>query len=159
MLSNDTATVNTDDNTQTTTETAPKKTATKRRTKLEIAAEKLPSMNEIVTESFNELSAKLESNDLDALAAHLAFESRRRRLEASLSNTVEVGKVVRVVSGPLDLVGKTGVVTESKRVRCYVEIDGDRVYLFHSDVELVDGETVTVNVPANDSNDVEAVAS
>lgn len=108
--------------------------------KIETAAAKLPALDTQAELILNEAKANLSAGQLVALAAHIELHNRIAATERAMTQKLEIGDRVRVVGGNARYLGMEGVVSEAKRIRCFVDIDGvDRpVYLFTSDVEILE---------------------
>jgi len=121
--------------------------------KVEKAAAKLPGLTPEADLVFNDIITNFGRAQVAALAAHLEFFNRKSATERALAQKLEVGSVVRIVSGDPRYVGKTGVVSRAQRIRCYVEVDGlDKpCYLFTSDVEVIQSASdIEVDAPIGD---------
>lgn len=102
--------------------------------KVEKAAANLPPMNEDTQLVFDE-AKKLNRTDIEILASHLSFESRKSATLQAAGSNLKVGQEVVVISGQARYIGRSGVVTKVQRIRCFVQLDGDKeIYLFTSDV-------------------------
>lgn len=111
-----------------------------RLTKLDKAAEKLVELDDVTTDVFNTVVNALNTAQTIALITHLQHSVRvKSTLAAAQTSSVEIGDTVEIVSGDPRWVGKTGKVTRSQRIRCYVEVEGSpkEIYLFKSDVKKV----------------------
>lgn len=115
--------------------------------KVEKAASKLPSMTNDVSTYFNELTANLSSQDINALAAHLVHFNRSKATERALSQQVKMGDKVKIVGGEAKYIGLEGVVSKAQRIRCYVTVEGFKkdIYLFTSDVEVTEALATAAN--------------
>jgi hypothetical protein len=83
--------------------------------------------------------AALTTADINTVLAHATAVVRRRSVLASTGAAVEVGQQVRIVSNQNSrYIGKVGTVTSTKRIRAYVDVDGEEVYCFISDLEVID---------------------
>jgi hypothetical protein len=120
--------------------------------KIASAAARLPALDENTQLILNEATANLSAAQLAALAAHIELHNRVQATERAVSQKVEIGDRVRIVSGNARYIGREGVVSEAKRIRCFVELEDvtNPVYLFTSDVEVLSAEEVeeTVEVEA-----------
>lgn len=105
--------------------------------KVDKAAEKLPSLSSSAQASFNDVTTNLSATDISALAAHLTHFNRVQATGRALTTKIEVGDTVRIVSGDARYLGATGTVAKAQRIRCYVTVEGASkdVYLYNSDVE------------------------
>jgi hypothetical protein len=103
------------------------------------AAEKLPTLGQAAMLLLNEAQANLPAPELQALAQHIQHINRVSATQRALSQTIEAGMTVRVISGDSRYIGQTGTVAKAQRIRCYVNVEGAKkpVYLFTSDVEPV----------------------
>jgi hypothetical protein len=124
--------------------------------KVATARNRLPKLDDGLTGTFDRLVGELTNVQLETLSSHLALTARERRTSAAISKTVKQGQVVRIVDGDAGYVGQVGTVVKANRIRCYVEVDGNPLYLFTSDVESVENDTVV----ADDSDiDVDAAVA
>lgn len=107
--------------------------------KVDKAAEKLPPLSDALQSLFGELVINNSRDSIAALAAHLTHYNRVKATERALTQKVTLGDTVRITGGDPRYVGKTGLVTKSQRIRCYVDLEGVKkpVYLFTSDVEVL----------------------
>lgn len=113
--------------------------------KIEKAAAALPVMSVIAQAFFGDITTNLSAEQVTSLALHLQHFNRVKATERALAQKIEAGQTVRLISGPNKYVGMTGTVAKAQRIRCFVEIPGFKkpVYLFTSDVELVEGAMAT----------------
>ena len=113
--------------------------------KIAKAAAALPSMSSSMTLTFNEVTTNFSAEQINALSLHLQHFNRVKATERALGQKLEAGATVRIISGPNKYVGMTGTVAKAQRIRCFVEIPGfsKQVYLFTSDVEMLEGEQAT----------------
>lgn len=107
--------------------------------KVEKAAEKLPTLDPKATLTFNEITANFSASMVSALAAHLVHFNRVQATSRALNQKLSAGDTVRIVSGDARYIGQTGTVSKAQRIRCYVEVEGAKkpIYLFTSDVEMI----------------------
>lgn len=107
--------------------------------KIETAASRLPALDETAQLILNEATASLSAAQLVALSAHIDLHNRIQATTRAVTQKLEIGDQVRVVSGNARYLGRIGTISEAKRIRCFVDIEGVErpVYLFTSDVELV----------------------
>jgi hypothetical protein len=107
--------------------------------KVNKAAERLPTLSETAQQIFTDASVNLSVADITALAAHLQHFNRTKATERALSQKVGEGDTVKVISGDPRFIGQTGTVTKAQRIRCYVQVDVAKkpIYLFTSDVEVI----------------------
>jgi hypothetical protein len=127
--------------------------------KIERMEAALPSQSKS-TQAATALIAQLNDADLAATIAHAMFMQKRRGVVAAaieVTTALEVGQTVMIMSGPAKHIGKTGTLTEVRRIRCFVEVEGSNtpVYLFTSDVKLTDQEEASSD---NDANSETVVA-
>lgn len=108
--------------------------------KIEKAAAALPKMSDATQLSFNEITSNLSAAQITALSLHLQHFNRVKATERALTQTLDVGQQVRIISGVQKYIGMTGTVDRAQRIRCFVTIPGvsKPVYLFTSDVELLE---------------------
>ena len=116
--------------------------------KVEKAAAKLPKLSAAAQQAVDELSANLSQDQVLAVAAHLQHVVRVRSTERALTQKLVVGTKVRIVGGSAKYVGSEGTVTEARRIRCYVTVEGvDKpIYLFSSDCEAIASSSSEVSV-------------
>ena len=117
--------------------------------KVQRAGEKLPQMSDELSVLLGSITVSHTRDEVNTLAQHMLHWCRVQATSAALGAKVEAGCTVKVVSGEYpELVGKTGTVVKSQRIRCYVFIEGANnrpvpgieetgVYFFLSDVEVV----------------------
>ena len=107
--------------------------------KVERAAAKLPALNDSAQLLFNEAVGNFSADQLTAIALHLQHHNRVAATQRAVATKLEVGMQVRITGGEPRFVGKTGTVSEVRRIRRYVEVPGvsKPVYVFTSDVEAV----------------------
>lgn len=125
--------------------------------KVEKAAAKLPSLGETAQHFMNDITANCSAADVAALAAHLQHFNRVSATSRALSQKLEVGMTVRIVSGDARYLGRVGVLDRVQRIRCFVTLEGVNkdVYLFTSDVEPCE---VEVEETDSETSDVESVS-
>ena len=119
----------------------------------EKSAAKLPALSEAANEVLS-LALGLSHEDLNAVMAHVNHKVRMKTLQDAVqlrsSAAITAGMTVRIMSGRH--AGKVAKVKEVKRIRCHVTLVGgaeDRViYLFTSEVEPVEAETVSAETEA-----------
>ena len=118
--------------------------------KVEKAASKLPALSDAARLMFNEITANATSTEVATLAAHLVHFNRAKATERALTQKLSVGDAVTIVSGDPRFIGMTGTVSKAQRIRCYVDVPGvsKPVYLFTSDVEVMETEQVAEAVSA-----------
>ena len=111
--------------------------------KIAKAASKLPSITDAAQRLFDEITTNLSAEQVTSLALHLQHFNRAKATERALDQRVEAGSNVRIVGGDPRFIGKLGTVDRAQRIRCYVNVPGYKrpVYLFTSDVELVEIQT------------------
>lgn len=105
--------------------------------KVEKAANRLPTLNTQAQTTFNEITANFSRDQVAALALHLQHFNRVKATERALGQAIEAGMSVTIIGGDSRFIGQTGTVVKAQRIRCYVEVPGAKkpVYLFTSDVE------------------------
>jgi flagellar biosynthesis GTPase FlhF len=127
-------------------------------TKVEKAASKLPSLGSSLSEDFASLTEKFTVGELNVLIAHLQVSNRAKQTLASNSVNFEVGQQVRITSSELDvsLIGKVGTVTEMRKIRVLLEVDGVNkpVYLFAADCEALNEQVCNAEVADEPSESV-----
>lgn len=123
--------------------------------KVEKAAAKLPSLGETAQHFMNDITANCSAADVAALAAHLQHFNRVSATSRALSQKLEVGMTVRIVSGDARYLGRVGVLDRVQRIRCFVTLEGVNkdVYLFTSDVEPCEVEETEP-----ETSDIESVS-
>lgn len=94
-------------------------------------------LSERASELFESYKA-LDNLDRSAFIANAREFERVEGVKASktIAAALTVGARVRITGGDAKLFGKEGVITEARRVRIFVQLDGTEksVYLFASDV-------------------------
>jgi hypothetical protein len=112
--------------------------------KVEKAAAKLPALGDVAQGFMNDITANCSAADVAALAAHLQHFNRVSATSRALSQKLEVGMTVRIVSGDARYLGRVGVLDRVQRIRCFVTLEGVNkdVYLFTSDVEPCEAEAI-----------------
>lgn len=125
--------------------------------KVEKAAAKLPVLGENAQHFMNDITANCSAADVAAIAAHLQHFNRVSATSRALSQKLEVGMTVKIVSGDARYLGRVGVLDRVQRIRCFVTLEGVNkdVYLFTSDVEPCE---VEVSETDSDTSDVESVS-
>ena len=113
--------------------------------KVERAASKLPTLNEQMQLTFNEVTTNYSAEQITALALHLQHFNRVKATERALGQKVELGMNVRIIGGDPKFIGMAGTVSLARRIRCFVEVPGVKkpVYLFTSDVEVLASAAAT----------------
>ena len=115
------------------------------------AFERLPQLTSRGQLTFNEVTASFGADEIAALAAHLAHFNRAKATERALKQSVKEGDRVRIVShNEPRWIGKTGVISEARRIRCFVDgVEGATkpVYCFTSEVEVITITTKTKSIP------------
>lgn len=108
--------------------------------KVERAASKLPALNDAATLLFNEAVVNFSAEQLAALALHIQHFNRVKATERAVNQRVETGSRVRIVGGDPKFIGREGVVSLARRIRCFVDVPGVNkpVYLFTSDVQVLE---------------------
>lgn len=106
--------------------------------KVDKAAEKLPSITAQANEVLQNAIINLTSVELATLALHIQHYNRVKATERAVETKLAVGHTVTVIGGDPRYIGKVGVATKVQRIRCYVEVDGlnKPLYLFTSDVKV-----------------------
>lgn len=125
--------------------------------KVEKAGERLSELSEPAQLLFNEATANLSSADLAQLAAHILYFNRVNATARALTQKLEEGQTVRIVSGDPRFIGKTGTLAKVQRIRCYVTVEGlnKPVYLFTSDVQLATAHSESEELDVEESEDEE----
>ena len=108
--------------------------------KVERAASKLPALSSEAQIKLNELRLELSNVELTALSAHILHHVRATATAAAAGKRPSVGSKVKIVGGDPKHFGLVGTVTESRPLRCFVEVSGVKkpLYLFNSDVAAVE---------------------
>ena len=112
--------------------------------KVERAASKLPALSSEAQIKLNELRLELSNVELTALSAHILHHVRATATAAAAGKRPSVGSKVKIVGGDPKHFGLVGTVTESRPLRCFVEVSGVKkpLYLFNSDVAAVETAAV-----------------
>ena len=107
--------------------------------KIDRAAGKLPSLNDQMQLTFNEVTSNFSAEQITALALHLQHFNRVKATERALDQKIVVGQEVRIIGGDPKYVGLIGTVAKAQRIRCYVTVPGFKreVYCFTSDVQVI----------------------
>lgn len=107
--------------------------------KVDRAAAKLPKLLNFAQSVYDDVIVNMGAEQLNALAQHILHYNRVKATERALGAKLEVGQTVRIIGGDPKALGKVGTVTEVRRIRCFVELEGASkpVYLFTSDVETI----------------------
>lgn len=119
--------------------------------KVERAKERLPEMSKDVQEFFDTLVGcdKLSPSDIFILSENLNFYVRVERTKVSSGISLSVGDRVRIKSGSPRHIGSEGTVVKAQRIRCFVDVGGNKpVYLFNADVEVL-GAAEIESVPSD----------
>lgn len=118
----------------------PKPKATPHLKKLDAAESKLPELSETMKSVLRSVLFE-PVTDVNALISHLKFVVHKQGVvSAHESNSVAVGDHVTFVSGDPKWIGVTGIVSEKRRIRCFVAVEGRQqpIYCFVSDVKKID---------------------
>lgn len=111
--------------------------------KVDRAAQQLPTLSNDASRLFNEITANLSQNDVASLAAHLNHFNRVHATQSSATATLSEGMTVVITGGDPKYIGKTGTVSKAQRIRCYVDIGGEKpVYLYSAHVRIVESESI-----------------
>jgi len=118
--------------------------------KAEKVINKLPPLPENLKVIFDHLMNSGHSQvHLELLADHLKAYSRLERTKAAVAadDGLKLGSDVVVIGGDPKFIGRTGQISNIKRIRCHVRLpDQEReLYLFRSDVKLVSNAQEIVN--------------
>jgi hypothetical protein len=108
--------------------------------KVEKAAGRLPTLLDGAQALFDNITASLGADQRAALALHIQHFNRvQSTIQASASQPLKVGQVVRITGGDPKFIGMRGAVEKVQRIRCYVTVPGFNrpAYCFVSDVERV----------------------
>jgi hypothetical protein len=110
--------------------------------RLEKAANRLPSLPDSTTDKLDELCSNADAFQLNALMEHIRFRISALGVKTSkdVKPEFEPGDTVMVASGPSRYVGREGVVSQVRRIRCIVRFPDKPkkdVYLYLSDVAAV----------------------
>lgn len=113
--------------------------------KVQKAAAKLPELNSEAQSIFGDITVNFSQHQINAIALHLAHFNRVKATERALSQKLEAGMSVRIVSGDTKFIGLEGTVIKAQRIRAYVAVEGMKkpVYVFTSDVEVISAEAKT----------------
>lgn len=115
----------------------------------------LPTPSAAVT-AILESAKSLSTSDLNILAAYVGCEARARQTVGATTAKLNVGDKVRIVSGQATkFIGKEGVITRCQRIRTFVQVPGfeREVYLYNSDVEVLEPATKTIDLTEEDGSD------
>lgn len=125
------------------TKRAEKETTKEKKTahmsKVERAEAKLPVLDTMAQQEYNDIIVNFPREQIAGLALWLQHYNRVKATERSLDAKLNVGDQVDIIGGDPKHVGKTGTLVKVQRIRCYVEVPGVNkpVYLFTSDVSPV----------------------
>jgi hypothetical protein len=110
--------------------------------KLERAEAKLPPMTGMAHQEYNDIIVNFSRGEIAALALWLQHYNRAAATERAVSAKLEIGDQVTITGGDPKWIGKTGTVSEVRRIRCFVEVEGvaKPIYLFTSDVARNEAE-------------------
>lgn len=119
------------------------------------AGAKLPALSETAMQFFENLKANLGSFDLSTLALHLQHYNRVEATLRAATQKVENGSIVRIVGGDPRYVGMIGEVVEARKIRCFVDVEevNKPIYLFTSDVEVLDKVALPVATPEAETDE------
>lgn len=111
--------------------------------KIATAASKLPALSLDALSAFDTLVSALPTAELSNLVEHLRLKVRIDQTKAASDRKLGIGDRVTVTAGDPRFLGLAGTVTEARRIRCFVKLDGrDKpVYMFTSDVEPVPADS------------------
>ena len=140
---------------------AASRTAPVHMTKVEKAASRLPELGSSAKETFDEVTTNLSAQQLVALSLHLQHFNRvNATIKATSAAPLKVGQVVRITGGDPKYIGMTGVLEKVQRIRCYASVKGVKrpVYLFTSDVEVLDEAGSEAPKPDQDVGDLPIAA-
>lgn len=107
------------------------------------ALENIPEPSSETGERIVEMFSSLSLSEMSLVSERLSLLSQISSVtaakDANVGSNICVGTVVEVIGGAAKYVGATGVVTEKKRIRCFVQLDNlDKiVYFYTSDVKEV----------------------
>lgn len=142
---------------------ATKANSTPHMAKVEKARAKLPTLSDDAQALFNTVTASLSAPELTALAAHIEFQLRVNATQQASTSApgLKEGDLVRIVSGDARYLNQVGLVTKAARIRCFVELEGvsKPVYLFVSDVELVQEDAASTEVEESTDEDMTEAAA
>ena len=112
------------------------------------AAEKLPALTVDANAIFTDVTTNFTRAQVAALAEHLMHFNRVQATNRALDKKIAVGDRVTIIGGPAKYLGKTGTISKSQRIRCYVTLDDSdkEAYCFTSDVELLVEESETLEL-------------
>lgn len=125
------------------------------------AGAKLPALSDTATQFFENLKANLNSFDLSTLALHLQHYNRVEATLRAATQKVENGSIVRIIGGDPRYVGMIGEVVEARKIRCFVDVEevNKPIYLFTSDVEVLDKVTLPVASTEDEAEVMNEMAS
>ena len=120
--------------------------------KVEKARAKLPALDETAAMLFADITANLQTSQMNALAQHIEYFNRANATVVSLGRKLTAGVAVRITGGDPRYIGCVGVVEKAQRIRCYVDIAEAKrpVYLFTSNVEVLETTTETETTDLSD---------
>lgn len=102
----------------------------------------LPTLSDDTNDAFNAFKT-LEASDRTAFIANATefMRAEASKVSKAAAASLEVGAQVRIVSGSAKHLNKVGTITEARRVRVFVAVEGSEkpIYLFASDVIPVEG--------------------
>lgn len=113
---------------------------------VEKALSKLPKLDENTAALVAQIveCTHAHSASLAAVIDHLKFAANVAGRAQAKAVEVEAGDAVRIVGGNPKYVGMVGIVERAAKLRCHVAVPGKdtTIYLFNSDVEVVDPDSL-----------------
>jgi transcription antitermination factor NusG len=110
------------------------------------AAAKLPTLDANLAALVAQIveCTSAHSASISAVVDHLRFAANVAGRAQAKNVEVEPGDTVRIVGGRPQFVGMVGVVERAAKLRCHVMVPGKEttIYLFNSDVEVVNADEV-----------------
>lgn len=107
-----------------------------------------------------ESAKSLSTGDLNILTAYIGCEARSRQTAGATTAKLNVGDRVRIVSGrETRFIGKEGVITKCQRIRTFVNVPGftKPIYLYNSDVEVLEAASKTIDLTEDETETDAAV--
>jgi len=122
--------------------------------KLQRAAAALPQLTEDANGLYTDLIANLDNNQLLAVAAHVAHHVRATKTDLSRDlPKIAEGSLVNIVGTNADnmaFLGMQGTIVKPQSIHVIVDVDGEEVYLFRSDVVQAEVDSKeTIIAPAS----------
>ena len=109
--------------------------------KVENARAKLPALvGEELNRSYEEIVSNYSSGMIEALSQHLALAARAKKTVAAGSmERLPLGATVQILGGDHRLIGLTGKVVHSQKLRAKIEVPGMKkvVYIYNGEAKVV----------------------